>query len=698
MSARTFALLAAALMVAAGPAWSQPADSDEPADPPDRVGRLSRVEGNVQQRSADDQQWAQASANYPVTDGFAVATQDGRAEIEVGSLALRVGANSELDINTLTDNAAVVTVAQGEVNLRLGHLTSAGHIQVVTPRGVVDIVAAGQYHIDAGTSDSPTVVGTFNGKAEIERDAGVMNVVPGQVTLMSGDASTGQQISTAQLAPDDLDNWALARDQQEQHPPAVAGAPPPPLSRDMTGAAELGAYGSWSSDPDYGSVWYPATVPVGWAPYSYGHWAWVSPWGWTWIDDQPWGFAPFHYGRWAYRPRGWCWVPGVAVARPVYAPALVAFIGSPGGHLFIGGGIEGVAWFPLAPREVFVPSYRTSVAYVRNVNATNVNVTNIHITQVNNRVVVNNSASVTNSFANRRFVTAVPNNTFASARPVHQAAVVVPASLTTGSQPVAHAPGVSAPPHATRASTGLSGSASRGPQTQSTNFSRSPNAVHIFPTLPPGRGGAPAPTNASVAPNASQTPDNRRNQHTLPPVPPSRGNAIVNRTPGNAPTTTPNGGPTPSNRAVGTVSPKITPQNGTPSGNNGNRTRDNRARPPLPQGGSPSNPGGAAAVTPHAPPKPGPAVGAGNPPPNGGHTNRQFKSTSVPTNQTPRGNPPSSGGHGAPQGNAVHNPPPPVQNRDANRGQQQVQGRGGQPQSKGGQNTDKNPPKNQNNQ
>ena len=40
-----------------------------------------------------------------------------------------------------------------------------------------------------------------------------------------------------------------------------------------------------------------------------------------------------------------------------------------------------VGWFPLAPREVYVPSYRVSPGYVRNVNATHVthisNVTNI---------------------------------------------------------------------------------------------------------------------------------------------------------------------------------------------------------------------------------------------------------------------------------------------------------------------------------
>ncbi len=41
-----------------------------------------------------------------------------------------------------------------------------------------------------------------------------------------------------------------------------------------------------------GTVWYPQSVPTNWAPYRDGHWAYVAPWGWTWIDDAPWGFNP----------------------------------------------------------------------------------------------------------------------------------------------------------------------------------------------------------------------------------------------------------------------------------------------------------------------------------------------------------------------------------------------------------------------
>src|SRR6266853_824678 len=192
------------------------------------------------------------------------------------------------------------------------------------------------------------------------------------------------------------------------------------VSRDVIGYEDLDDNGEWRTTPDYGPVWVPRAVATGWAPYRYGHWAWVEPWGWTWIDDAPWGFAPFHYGRWVYVGDGWAWVPGRVVARPVYAPALVVFVGGRNWSVAIGaGGGGGVAWFPLAPEEPYYPAYHVSKTYVRNVNVTNVNVTNINVTNVN----------VTNiNYRNRRApdaVTVVSHDAFVQSRPVNRSVIVV---------------------------------------------------------------------------------------------------------------------------------------------------------------------------------------------------------------------------------------------------------------------------------
>jgi hypothetical protein len=36
---------------------------------------------------------------------------------------------------------------------------------------------------------------------------------------------------------------------------------------------------------DLRHVWIPNRVAAGWTPYSDGHWAWIHPWGWTWVDN-----------------------------------------------------------------------------------------------------------------------------------------------------------------------------------------------------------------------------------------------------------------------------------------------------------------------------------------------------------------------------------------------------------------------------
>src|SRR5258708_2846899 len=114
---------------------------------------------------------------------------------------------------------------------------------------------------------------------------------------------------------------------------AGAGGPvaeaPRWVSPETRGYQDLGAEGAWTQPPSDGPVWSPANMPADWAPYRHGHWAYVEPWGWTWIDDASWGFAPFHYGRWARDHDRWGWYPGAVVERPVYAPALVAFVGEP---------------------------------------------------------------------------------------------------------------------------------------------------------------------------------------------------------------------------------------------------------------------------------------------------------------------------------------------------------------------------------
>jgi hypothetical protein len=218
---------------------------------------------------------------------------------------------------------------------------------------------------------------------------------------------------------DALNTWALERDRSEDDSDASNY-----VSRDMTGYEDLDSYGDWSYVAAYGYVWSPRSLVPGWAPYRYGSWSWVAPYGWTWVASEPWGFAPFHYGRWATVNNTWMWVPGPNVLRPVYAPALVGWVGGK----FSSG--PGVGWVPLAPGEVFVPGYHVSRAYVNRVNTTNTAVTETRVTNVYNTVVINHNAGASEiAYANRSAaggVTVVSRDTFVNGRPVARSMVSVP--------------------------------------------------------------------------------------------------------------------------------------------------------------------------------------------------------------------------------------------------------------------------------
>jgi hypothetical protein len=180
-----------------------------------------------------------------------------------------------------------------------------------------------------------------------------------QVATFSGAEDVIAQYGTLG-SPDDFDSWSLERDRRDEL--AANSRTTEYVSPEVTGYQDLDHYGTWASEPGYGYVWAPTYVNVGWAPYRYGRWVSVAPWGWTWVDDAPWGYAPFHYGRWAHVRNRWCWVPGPRHARPVYAPAVVGWGPAHGGN---------VSWFPLGPRETYVPGYRFSRHYLERVNTSN---------------------------------------------------------------------------------------------------------------------------------------------------------------------------------------------------------------------------------------------------------------------------------------------------------------------------------------
>jgi hypothetical protein len=389
------------------------------ADPPGRVARLGYVTGEVSFSPAGEDDWAQAAINRPLTAGDRLwVDAGGRAELQVGGAMVRLNDSTAVSVLNLDDDITQLQLTEGSLNVRVRRLEPGQYVEVDTPNLAFTLRQPGAYRIDVDPDGTNTVIRMREGEGEVSGESGAYLIQAPQVQRFSGDAARDDGYASV-LPPDDFDRWAGDRDRSYRTSVSAQYVSP-----DVVGYEDLDDNGSWSRDPSHGHVWYPRNVAVGWAPYRDGHWAWVDPWGWTWIDHAPWGFAVSHYGRWAHIRGRWGWVPGPTRVRATYAPALVAFVGGPNFSLKLSvGGGGGVAWFPLGPREVYQPAYRVSPAYFERVNVSN---TVVNKTVIKNVYVTKNVTNIT--YVNRRVpgaVVAVPQETFRSAQPVAKATIRV---------------------------------------------------------------------------------------------------------------------------------------------------------------------------------------------------------------------------------------------------------------------------------
>ncbi|MGA8340315.1 MAG: DUF6600 domain-containing protein [Candidatus Sulfotelmatobacter sp.] len=390
---------------------------DQDQDPPGRVARLNFSQGSISFRPAGEDDWVSGVPNRPMVTGDDLwADEDSRAEVHIGSTAIRLGAKTGITFLTLDDHTTQLRLAQGSLIVRVRHVDDDDNYEIDTPNIAFSLLQPGEYRVDVSEDGSQTFTTVWHGRGRVTGGGFTYSVVANQSATFTGSDHLDYEL--AQLPDrDDFDTWAFERDDREDRADSANY-----VSREMTGYEDLDEYGDWSYVAGYGPCWRPRAVGVGWAPYRFGHWVYVGPWGWTWVEDEPWGFAPFHYGRWAFVGNGWFWVPGPVVVRPVWAPALVAFVGGRPGFRFSAG--VGVGWFPLAPGEVYLPGYRVSRAYVNNVNVTNTTVSVTKVTNVYNTVIVNRSTTINNvTYVNQHVtngVTVVSHEAFVNARPVAQ--------------------------------------------------------------------------------------------------------------------------------------------------------------------------------------------------------------------------------------------------------------------------------------
>ena len=503
------ALLASALVFA----------TSAQADPPGRIGRIALLSGTVDLYNPNTGEAFSAPLNQPLTSGDILTTDaNSRSEIQIGSITVRLDAGSRLAFDRIDDEQVHLFLDSGQAIAKLSSSDAVNDFSLETRSGRFNARNTGIYRFDVDTGSSSGTA--YYGALHFEASDRAVDIAAGQRAQFwqDGQASGQTRYRLLTAFSDDFTRWSAARDQRP-----VSTAYSRYVSPEMTGAEDLDAYGNWSETSEYGAVWYPRNIAADWAPYRSGHWAWVEPWGWTWIGNEPWGFAPFHYGRWVQHHGRWAWVPGTRIARPVYAPAMVAWIGTPGISLSLSiGRAPAVGWFPLAPHEVFVPAYRSSANHVRGINRPHVP----HIANVSN--IVNNPQAVIQHtrYTHRDMphaMTVVPTDVLTHRRPVAPAVLPSRDHRILRDQPVTATAPVSAPqPRPLPAMHNGEERHSR-PSPALVRHDREPQAPVVPPpTMQPRVNTAPALTPPSPTPVTAVQRNEQPRPEVLRPMPQSR--------------------------------------------------------------------------------------------------------------------------------------------------------------------------------
>jgi hypothetical protein len=337
---RLFAVAAILLLSLPAPQTARAQESD---DIDQTVARISYIQGPVSYGRGDDpDDWDPALVNVPFTLGDRIySSADGRAELQLpGGNFVRIGRRSYLNALTLTYDTKQFYLGNGAAIVNIRRLDPDEIFEIDTPNMAVTFDTPGTYRVEVD-DDGNTRVVVRRGTAVVAANGRQVTVEQAEIRVYDTDSPQYEIVGLR--APDAFDRWVDERNDRFERAYSLAYQY---ADEEIVGVEDLAQYGRWEEIPDYGPAWTPTQVAVGWQPFTVGHYFWQDPWGWSWISEEPWGWAPCHYGRWTFYRSRWYWVP---VRRRVefvrYAPAVVEFV-YVGGH---------VGWFPLHPRDRFVP-------------------------------------------------------------------------------------------------------------------------------------------------------------------------------------------------------------------------------------------------------------------------------------------------------------------------------------------------------
>src|SRR5229473_3277329 len=293
-----------------------------------RIIRLSLVQGDVRfarethgdPLTDSSAVWETAALNLPIRQGYVLATDHGRAEVEFenGAMAF-LKENTVLEFYDLSLNDSARTtrlvLRQGSASF---YVNPAGGDYFSVTGGDFTVEAEGRSAFRLDNFDDGSTVQTYKGRVSVLHNKNTTRVEKGQsLSMKAGDDSS---LAIARLSDeDDFDRWVSGRIDSVSNATASAlqytGSP-----YYAPGFADLYTYGAFSNCGAYGYGWRPFGVGFGWSPFTDGQWVSDPFFGPTWVSYQPWGWAPYHYGGWLFDSScgGWFYSPPLLYGYPGY--------------------------------------------------------------------------------------------------------------------------------------------------------------------------------------------------------------------------------------------------------------------------------------------------------------------------------------------------------------------------------------------
>jgi hypothetical protein len=165
---------------------------DQDQDPPGRVARLNFAQGAISFRPAGEDDWVSAVPNRPMVTGDDLwADEDSRAEVHIGSAAIRLGSKTGITFLTLDDRTTQIRLAEGSLIVRVRHVDDDDNYEIDTPSIAFSLLQPGEYRVDVSEDGSQSITTVWHGRGRVTGGGFTYTVVAKQSATFTGSDHLG---------------------------------------------------------------------------------------------------------------------------------------------------------------------------------------------------------------------------------------------------------------------------------------------------------------------------------------------------------------------------------------------------------------------------------------------------------------------------------------------------------------------------